>query len=154
MKDDFLQRLVGTWILTGAMGATQLRQKVEAQWVIQGHFLRVHCMQDGPEPQEEAPYEAVYMLGYDSQSGEYVMHLFDTFGAGYSRTVGVGKRRGDTVEFTFEYPQGLFSNTFTWDGDSGQWEMLLRQREPSGGWKTFATKSLVRVPLPHSGGRG
>lgn len=144
MSDEFLNRLAGTWTLTGTMGATELRQKVNARWVIQDRFLQVHFIQDGPAPQEGAPYEAIYMLGYDGQSEEYTLHLFDTFGAGYAQTVGIGKRQGDSVDFLFEYPSGLFSNIFTWKRESDRWEMLLRQKEKTGEWKVFATKRLTR----------
>ena len=111
MSDEFLNRLVGSWKLTGSMGATELRQRVDARWVIQNQFLQVHCIQEGLAPQGQIPYEAIYMLGYDSQSREYSMHLFDTFGENYARTIGKGTRRENSVEFLFEYPNGLFSNT-------------------------------------------
>ncbi len=144
MSDDFLNRLVGSWILTGTMGLTELRQKVDARWVIQDRFLEIHCIQDGPVSPDQTPYEAIYMLGYESQTGEYLMHLFDTFGASYAQTVGTGTRHDDAVEFLFEYPNGLFSNTFTWNRETDGWEMLLRQREESGEWKVFARKTLER----------
>ena len=144
MVDDFLNKLVGLWTLTGSMGSTELRQKVDAHWVIQGYFLEVRCMQEGPVLPDQTPYEAIYMLSYDNQSEEYSMHLFDTFGARYARTVGIGMRQGDSVEFLFEYPNGLFSNTFTWEDDSRGWEMLLRQKEETGEWKVFAKKTLTR----------
>ncbi len=139
--DDFLDRLVGSWDLTGTMGSTALHQRVEGQWVLQGRFLQMRFVEEGPAS-GKGPYEAIYMLGYDSQDGKYVLHLFDTFGATYSRTVGIGTRRGDSVEFLFEYPSGRFSNTFTWDKPAGQWTMLLRQKEGDGEWKVFATKTL------------
>jgi len=144
MFDKFLDRLVGSWTLTGNMGSTELRQKVNARWVIQGQFLEVHCLEEGSVTQDQPLYEAVYMLGYDSQSEEYSMHLFDTFGASYALTVGVGKRRGDSIEFLFEYPNGLFSNTYTWNQEAGVWEMLLSQQEENGEWKEFAKKVLTR----------
>jgi uncharacterized protein DUF1579 len=145
VSDEFLGHLVGSWTLTGTMGSTALRQKVEARWVVQGRFLRMHFAQEGPSLPDRPPYEAVYMLGYDGQAGEYVLHLFDTFGTTYARTLGVGTRRGDSVEFLFEYPSGQFSNTFTWDRLTGQWTMLLRQREGAEGWRLFATKTLARA---------
>lgn len=144
MTDAFLDKLTGSWFLTGSMGSTELRQKVVARWVIQGQFLEVHCLEEGSTYQDRPFYEAIYILGYDGQSGEYSMHLFDTFGEGYARTIGVGRRHKHSVEFLFEYPNGLFSNTFTWDRETDTWEMLLRQKEPSGEWKIFATKKLAR----------
>jgi len=146
MVDEFLDRLVGSWTLTGSIGSTQLKQKVDARWVIQGQFLEVHCLQEKPVPQDQVPYEAIYMLGYNNQSGEYSMHLFDTFGESYARMVGIGKRKDDSIEFLFEYPNSLFSNTFTWNGEAREWTMLLRQQEETGKWKIFATKTLMPMP--------
>ncbi|MGD8405380.1 MAG: hypothetical protein PVJ21_17105 [Anaerolineales bacterium] len=144
MFDVFLDKLVGSWTLTGNMGSTELRQKVNARWVIQGQFLEVHCIDEGSDTQDQPLYEAVYMLGYHDESEAYSMHLFDTFGASFAQTVGNGKRRNDSIEFLFEYPNGLFSNTFTWNQDTGVWEMLLRQQEENGEWKVFAKKMLNR----------
>jgi hypothetical protein len=144
MFDVFLDKLAGSWTLTGNMGLTELRQKVNARWVIQGQFLEVHCIEEGTVTQDQPLYEAVYMLGYDEESEVYSMHLFDTFGARFAQTVGNGKRRNDSIEFLFEYPNSLFSNTFTWNQDTGVWEMLLRQQEENGEWKVFAKKMLRR----------
>ena len=141
--EDFLDRLVGSWDLTGTMGSTPLHQHVDARWAIQGRFLQMHFVEEGPLP-GKSPYEAIYMLGYDNQAGKYVLHLFDTFGATYSRTVGVGTRQGDSVDFLFEYPTGRFSNTFTWNQATAKWEMLLRQRDSNGEWTVFARKTLSR----------
>lgn len=132
MSDEFLDPLVGSWALTGTMGETELRQKVDAQWVVQGRFLRVHFMQEVQVPEDQPLYEAVYMLGYDDGSDQYVMHSFDTFGAGYSRTVGVGSRHGDSVEFLFEYQSALFSNTFSWNQENMEWTMLIQQQRKNG----------------------
>jgi len=144
MFNTFLDRLTGSWTLTGKMGSTELRQKVNTRWVIQGQFLEVHCIEEGSVTQDQPLYEAVYMLGYDSQSEEYSMHLFDTFGASFAQTVGIGKRLDDSLEFLFEYPSNLFSNTFTWNQDTGGWEMLLKQKEENDEWKVFAKKTLTR----------
>ncbi len=145
MMNDYLNHLAGSWDLTGRMGSTELHQKVEAHWVLQGLFLQMHFLQqDAPAPGRSL-YEAIYMLGYDEKTDVYVMHLFDTFGVSYAITPGMGQRQGDSVEFIFDYPEGPFSNTFSWVEASGQWEMLLRAADPEGGWRVFATKTLTRA---------
>jgi hypothetical protein len=141
--DPFLDRLTGSWRLTGTMGSVELRQRVDAEWVLGGQFLRMHVVEEGAPTPGQSAYEAVYMLGRDPDTGEYVMHLFDMFGAGYARTIGVGTLRGDSVDFRFDYPDGAFSNTFIWQPDTGGWRMVLRQRAGDG-WKLFATKTLAR----------
>lgn len=143
--DPFLEGLVGTWTLTGSMGDTRLRQEVDAAWIVQGRFLRMHFLDSRPSDRGAAPYEAVYVIGHDEDPDEYVLHLFDTFGAGYSRTVGIGTRRGDTLEFLFDYPDGLFSNAFIRDSAGEGWRMLLRAKEGDH-WKPFAEKRLSPSP--------
>ena len=69
--DDLLEQLTGQWVLRGSMGQTRLHQQVEAEWVVQGHYLRMHMIDAEPPSGEETPYEAVYMLGYDEGAEEY-----------------------------------------------------------------------------------
>ena len=141
--DPFLNNLVGDWLLSGNMGSVALRQVVRGQWVLQGNFLQLKFRQLDAD---EEPYEAIYMLGYDKKAGEYVMHLFDTFGTSYARIVGTGSRRGESVAFLFDYPGALFSNTFTWHPERQEWAMNLRQQEEDGGWRPFAQKRLAHRP--------
>lgn len=141
---DLLDRLVGSWTLTGTMGAIELRQRVTARWVVGEQFLQMHFVQEGPSDPGKPPYEALYLLGYDERSDQLVLHLFDTFGTSFSRTLGIGTRRGDAVELLFDYPSGLFSNTFAWDAKTDRWTMTLRQREADGGWRLFAVKTPTR----------
>lgn len=142
--DELLNRLIGSWALTGSMGDTELNQRVDARWVVQGRFVEMHVLGEA-SGESNQPYEALYLIGYDDQADTYVFHLFDTFGPSYSRTIGIGERAGDAIEFLFEYPGALFSNTFIWDKGQGQWTMLLRQKQENGEWSTFATKILTRI---------
>ncbi|MGE5177773.1 MAG: hypothetical protein ACM3PF_01630 [Bacteroidota bacterium] len=141
-RDDLLDHLVGSWTLTGRRGSEELRQDVTGEWTLQDQYVRMH-FRETRAPEGKSPYEALYMLGYDPGDGTYVLHLFDRFGAAYSRVLGVGTRRGDSIEFLFEYPDGEFSNTFTWQSERGCWEMLLRERTEAGEWRLWATKTLA-----------
>ncbi len=145
MPSDLLAHLVGSWTLTGRRGQVDLRQEVRAHWAIQDRYVQMHFLEVGPIPEGKTRYEAIYLLGYDPASGEYELHLFDSFGSAYSRVVGIGTRCDDSIEFLFDYPAGQFTNRFTWHGATGEWDMLLREREGSGGWKVWATKVLRRV---------
>jgi hypothetical protein len=89
-------------------------------------------------------YEAIYLLGVNRESGQYQLHLFDTFGAKYAKTIGLGSRRGNSIEFLFSYPEGKFSNTFTWQPDSGAWKMVLGETDAQGNWHEFAVKFMHR----------
>lgn len=141
--DNLLDHLLGSWTLSGTMGATPLRQQVVATKVLQGQFVQIHFTDTGPKTGSAQPYEAIYMLGYDADTRQYIMYLFDTFGVPSSRTMGVGTRRDNTIVFRFDYPTGPFTNTFTWHEDAGEWDMVLRAQTATGDWELFATKRLT-----------
>jgi hypothetical protein len=73
-------------------------------------------------PASEKRYEAIWFLGYDPVIEKYVLHLFDVFGARFSETLGCGTRDGNSMHFTFEYPDGPFHSTFRWTPESGGWQ--------------------------------
>lgn len=77
-------------------------------------------------------YEALYLVGYDAETGGYGFHLFDTFGSAYSGTVGVGRRVDHTIAFVFDYPSGRLVNRFTWSPADETWAMELVDVTPTG----------------------
>ena len=142
---EFLDRLVGQWDLTGQMGTTPLQQAVTAQWALEGRFVELHFASTLPAARSQPPYQAIYFIGYDEQDDTYVLHLLDTFGAGYSRAIGLGKRDGDTIPFVFQYADGPFTNHFVWESATQSWAFELTY-EQAGQVHTFATKRMTRRP--------
>lgn len=140
---EFLNRLIGQWKLTGQMGTTLLQQAVTVKWTLEGRFVELHFKSTLPASESQPPYEAIYFIGYDEQDDAYVMHLLDTFGAGYSRFIGIGKRDGDTILFVFQYANGPFTNRFTWESTTQSWDFELAY-EQDGKVHTFATKRMTR----------
>ncbi len=102
-------------------------------------FLHVHEKGIG------SPYEAEIYLGYDNASDRYVAHWLDIYGGRFSETLGYGTRSGDSIRFVFEYPDGPFRNTFTWDETTKSWRFFLENKDAAGTWKTFADQTAVKV---------
>jgi len=142
--DDLLAHLVGIWDLNGSMGNVALHQTVNGDWFFGKRFLRLDFLEVVRADHPTRPYEALYVVAYDGSKRHYQLHLFDTFGAKYAGTVGFGERRGNSIDFLFDYPDGLFSNVFTFDPTTGVWTMLLRQRDAAGNWHDFARKTMHR----------
>jgi hypothetical protein len=136
----FLDRMVGDWDLTGAMGDVPLHQAVEARWSLGNTFVTMHCRSVVPVREGEIPYEAIYHIGYSEQHDLYVMHLLDTFGVSLRPVPGIGRREGNALPFVFQYEEGPFTNTFTWDGGTGTWTHHL----VAATGEHFATKHLTR----------
>ena len=140
---EFLDHLIGHWELTGQMGNTHLQQAVTAQWVLGHCFVELHFTSTIPTPESQPPYQATYFIGYDEKDNTYIMHLLDTFGAGYSRVIGLGKRDINTISFIFQYPEGPFVNRFIWEPDTQSWTFELTY-EKDGQIHGFATKRMTR----------
>ena len=140
---EFLNRLIGQWELTGQMGPTTLRQSVSVQWVLDGRFVELHFASTLPASEGQPRYQAIYFIGYDEPDDTYVLHLLDTFGAGYSRVIGLGRRDADTIPFTFSYADSPFTNRFIWEADTQTWAFELTY-EQAGQVQPFATKRMTR----------
>ncbi|MBI5507482.1 MAG: DUF1579 family protein [Deltaproteobacteria bacterium] len=143
-KDEFVDRLVGEWSATGTIMGQPLRHQISAAWVLSHQFLELHIRDLGPARPGRAPYEAVVFLGRDNMSERYVAHWIDTFGGRASETLGFGTKNGDTLELVFEYPDGPFRTSFTWVAAKKTWRLLMREKDKTGTWSTFADELLAR----------
>ncbi len=140
--DSFLSNLIGRWNLCGKMDDRTLFQKVVGRWVLNGLFLELKfkAVQIGKEG--NPPYEAIYLIGRNKKTGDYILNLFDTFGVTSKPVPGVGKLRGNTIRFVFSHHTGPFTNVFTWHPKQHSWTMLLTSEE-EGKTKVFAEKEMT-----------
>ena len=137
-RDELMDKLVGNWKLTRKIRGRTVENTVRAEWVLNHQFLLVH-MKDVAVP---STYEAMVFIGYDNTSERYVVHWLDHFGGRFSETLGYGVRSGNSIKFVFEYPDGPFHNTFTWDEKTGDWDFLLQTKDKTGKWVVFAEDTL------------
>ena len=134
LQDTFLDSLVGDWQVLRAMKTRTVENTVHAEWVLNHQFLRLHY-RDVATPSK---CEAMVFIGYDNAGKHYVVHWIDVFGGHFSQPLGSGKRDGNALAITFDYPDGEFQNTFTFDPKDRTWISLMRQKDKSGNWSTFA----------------
>jgi Protein of unknown function (DUF1579) len=136
LQDPFLDGLVGQWQVARKMPNRTAENTVQAEWVLNHQFLRLHYRDTATPPK----YEAMVFIGYDNASERYVAHWIDVFGGRFSETLGYGKLddAAHAIRFVFEYPDGPFQNTFTFDPKEKTWTSLMRQKDNAGHWSTFA----------------
>lgn len=139
---SFLNNLTGSWDLTATMGSQNLHQRCEGEWVLQHNFFQMKCEAIPPDTSD---YQAIYIIGYQSEEQHYVFHLFDVYGGDYSETLGIGTLENDRITFEFNYPQGLFQNIFVWNEEMQNWKMVLRQQNEDGSWELFSEKVLTKI---------
>jgi len=137
--DDLLDHLQGSWRVTGPIRGQPAEVRASAEWVLNHQFFKVH------EKGVSSPYEAEMYIGYDNISERYVAHWIDIFGGRFSETLGYGTRSGNSIKLVFEYPDGPFHNTLTWNPEARSWRFLLQDKSPGGEWKTFADQTVVKA---------
>jgi hypothetical protein len=142
--DDVLDHLQGHWKLAGIIMGKPSEMSLNGEWVLNHQFLLLHESDSSAGPGKPR-YQANIYIGYDNASDRYVVHWIDIFGGRFSETLGYGTRAGNTIKFNFEYPNGPFHNTFTWNSQENSWHFLLEQKDAEGRWKTFADQTAVRA---------
>ncbi|MFZ3213880.1 MAG: hypothetical protein WA188_20430 [Terriglobales bacterium] len=143
--DDLVDHMAGSWTVTGQVMGHGAHHDVQAEWVLNHQFLRIHERTAASAPASERRYEAIWFLGYDAVSERYVLHLLDVFGGRYSESLGYGTRDGNAIRFVFEYPDGPFHTTYRWSPETGAWHWLLEQKDKDGKWTQFADFELTRA---------
>lgn len=140
-NDAFLNNLVGSWKLKRTIRGQTVNNKLVAKWVLNHQFLQLE-MEDEKTPPE---YAATVYIGFDDEKKSYVVHWIDVFGGKFSETLGYGKRDGNKIVFLFDYPDGPFRNTFTWDEKKESWNFLMQNGDRAGkNWRLFAEDTLTR----------
>ena len=140
LHDELLDNLVGDWKIMRKFKTQTVENMATAEWVLNHQFLLIH-MKDANSPPQ---YEANIYIGYDHTSDRYVAHWIDVFGGRFSETLGFGGRNVNSIKFVFEYPDGPFLNTFSWNPEKKSWTFLMQQKDPNGKWALFAEDTLVR----------
>lgn len=139
--DELLDQLVGDWKLTRKFPTRTVENTFKAEWILNHQFLQLHMKDVGPQP----GYEALVLIGYDSTSERYVAHWIDIYGGRVSESLGYGTRTGSSIKFVFEYAEGPFLNTLTWNAEAKGWSFLMQQKNAAGKWELFAEDRLRRL---------
>jgi hypothetical protein len=145
-RDDLVDHMVGAWKLQGQVMGRDAHHQIEAEWVLNHQFLRIHEKTETGAPGSEKRYEAIWFLGYDPVSERYVLHLLDVFGGRFSETLGYGVRDSNAIRFVFEYPDGPFRTVFEWSSEKDTWQWLMTQKDKDGKWTNFGDFQLTRSP--------
>jgi hypothetical protein len=56
-----------------------------------------------------------------------------------------GVRRGDSIVFEWDDPDGAMRNTFAWHAEDGTWTATIEQLRPDGTWKPCGVDTFRRV---------
>jgi len=144
-QDAFLDKMTGHWLLTGTIAGKPVTHEVDADWVLDREYIRLHETSRGKSPSGSPDYEAIVFLGWDPGAHEYtILWLDTTSGAGLnSPVIGRGKFSSDQIVFLFKSPGADFHTTFAYDKSSDTWQWLM-DGEENGKLSPFARVKLSR----------
>ncbi|MCX6306605.1 MAG: hypothetical protein NT040_16695 [Bacteroidetes bacterium] len=139
-NDPLLEKIIGTWNVTGQIGKDKITYNFKASWELNHQFVELAFSDTAVQPQ----YTAMVFIGFNCISERYVAHWLDNFGGRFSETLGYGIKLGQSIEFRFEYPDGPFMNKFIYDEKAGNWQFHTTTKNRKGDWITFGDMYLKR----------
>lgn len=144
-QDSLLDRMTGQWVLSGTIAGHQTTHDVDAGWVLNREYIRLHEVSREKSPNGSPAYEAIVFIGWDPAAGEYtILWLDTTSGAGLnSPVIGRGELSGDQIAFLFKSRDGNFHTTFAYDKSNGTWKWIM-DGEKNGKLSPFARVTLTR----------
>jgi hypothetical protein len=127
LNEPLLDAMTGKWVLSGTIMGKQTTHDVQADWVLNHQFVRIHEVSREKTAAGAPQYDAWIFVGWDDTQKLYVIHWLDVYGGGYSGR-GKGKRDHDAIAFVFHYENentdfhttfahSDYDNTWHWDMD-------------------------------------
>jgi hypothetical protein len=142
---SLLDHMTGKWVLQGTVAGQAATHDVEADWVLNHEYIRLHEVSRQKDAQGQPIYEAIIFIDWNASLNEYTCLFLDsTAGGGLSpETFAHAKPNGDSIPLLFTLKNGLFHTTLAYDKISDTWQWLLDDDE--GGKVTpFARLKLTR----------
>ncbi|MGB2635195.1 MAG: hypothetical protein WAM58_14800 [Candidatus Acidiferrum sp.] len=145
-RDALLDHMTGAWTLQGTLAGHETTHDVEAEWVLNHEYVRLHETSREKNAQGQPAYEAIVFLEWDEARSQYnCLWLDSTSGGGLSaQGIAHGKRNGDEILFLFKGADGSnFYTTFVYDKSSDTWRWVM-DGEAHGKRTPFGRVKLTR----------
>jgi len=145
---QLLDRLAGNWVLQGAIGGRQVTHDVQADWVLNHEYLRLHELSREKKPGGAPAYEAIIFIEWNPKAREFVCLWLDSTSGGGLNPKGLahGRPTATSIPFIFDIsPTEFLRNTFIYNPAAGAWQWLIDD-VTNGKPDRFADVKLTRRP--------
>ena len=145
INSPLLDHLAGKWVAQVSIGGRARTDDIDAEWVLQHHYLRLHEVSREKDATGKPHYEAMIFIG-ERASKQISCLWLDVFGGTDIRSIGVAEPKDNEIHFIFKNESGAidFSNDFLYDPKADTWEWRLDNVE-NGKLIPFGTEKLVKV---------
>ena len=143
VNSPFLDHLAGRWVLQGTIAGQDTTHDVNAEWVLEHHYLRIHEVSRQKNDKGEPQYQATIFIGWNEVTKQYACVWLDVYGGLTSESIGLASPKENELLFVFKDDKGTvtFNNDFVYDGKANTWEWRMDNVENG------VSKSFGRVKL-------
>src|SRR5437588_4395254 len=121
-------QLIGKWVLQGTIGGRQTIHDVDADWVLNDGYVRLHEVSREKDSHGLPAYEAIMFISWDERSREYSFLILDsTSNVGLTNGV-TGRATPDTNKIPFLLKiksNETFHTTFLYDKNNESWQWIM-----------------------------
>ncbi|MGD0757978.1 MAG: hypothetical protein ABR921_03650 [Candidatus Sulfotelmatobacter sp.] len=89
VNSPLLDHLAGKWLLQGTVGKQSVTHDLDAEWVLQHHYLRFHEVSREKNDKGDPQYEATVFVGWNEKTRQYSCVWLDVYGGLTSESIGV-----------------------------------------------------------------
>ena len=145
VNSPLLDHLAGKWLLQGTVGKQSVTHDLDAEWVLQHHYLRFREISREKNDKGEPQYEATVFVAWNEKTKQYACVWLDVYGGATTESVGLATPKENTLAFVFtdEHGETSFTNTYIYDLKTDTWENRL-DNVVKGEAKPFARFKLTK----------
>jgi len=145
VNSPLLDHLAGKWVIQGTVGKQPVTHDLDAEWVLQHHYLRFHEVSRDKNDKGEPQYEAMVFIGWNEKTKQYACVWMDVYGGATVESIGIATPKENQLAFVFtdEHGETSFTNTFIYDPKTNAWENRL-DNVVKGEAKPFARFNLTK----------
>jgi len=149
-QDSLLDRMTGNWILKGTIAGQEVTHDIEVSWILEHQYLQITEISREKDADGTAAYEALVLIGWDSDLSKYACLWLDVTGGGglsAQAITGYAERNGDKIPFLFKMnEESVWHTTFVYDRNTDTWQWNM-DGEENGIFKPFARVKLTKNKL-------
>ena len=145
VNSPLLDHLTGSWVLSGTIRGEQVTHDVQADWILDHHYVRIHEISRTKLADGKPQYEAMIFVAWNEKPEHYSCAWLDVYGGLSVESVGVAPPKENELAFRFKDEQGndSFSNDFIYDPKTDSWEWRMDNID-KGVLKPFGRVKLSR----------
>lgn len=127
VDSPLLDHLAGKWTLEGTVAGQPTVHDVEADWVLDHHYLRIHEVSREKNSHGTPQYEATVYVAWNDGPKQFAAIWLDVYGGLTAESIGVAPLKQNELPFIFKNDQGAvsFSNDFLYDAKTDSWEWRM-----------------------------